>query len=207
MPRVARAPAIPPPPPLPALSLVLTGKVYLVSVKKGRLLTKSAIFDSSLGKNRESSDTQTSVCKHFGPVLFTALQIFYIGKRNGLYLFTMLSPDCRPSGIWGFSVDGHLSNPGTVHVRGRFSGWSPFKPGDRPRQRPFFRMVAFQTRGPSTSEAVFPDGQLSNPGTIHARGYFPGQSACGAGRDGARRPWGVVENIDYYHFFVIFVDV
>ena len=40
MPRVARAPAIPPPPPLPALSLVLTGKeVYLVSVKKGRLLT------------------------------------------------------------------------------------------------------------------------------------------------------------------------
>ena len=155
MPRVARAPAIPPPPPLPALSLVLTGKVYLVSVKKGRLLTKSAIFDSSLGKNRESSDTQTSVCKHFGPVLFTALQIFYIGKRNGLYLFTKLSPDCRPSGIEGSYVD------------------SP----------------------------------LSNPGTIHARGYFPGQSACGAGRDGARRPWGVVENIDYYHFFVIFVEV
>ena len=167
MPRVARAPAIPPPPPLPALSLVLTGQVYLVSVKKGRLLTKSAIFDSSLGKNRESSDTQTSVCKHFGPVLFTALQIFYVGKQNGLVLFTEIILNHRPSGIEGSYVDSpHLKQP-TVHVRGRFSGWSPFKPEDRPRQRPFFRMVSFQTRGPSTPEAIFPDSQrVERGGTV-----------------------------------------
>ena len=126
---------------------------------------------------------------------------------SGASLWMVTFQTRGPSTLEGVFPDGHLSNPGTVHVRGRFSGWSPFKPEDRPRQRPFFRMVAFQTRGPSTSEAVFPDGQLSNPGTIHARGYFPGQSACGAGRDGARRPWGVVENIDYYHFFVIFVEV
>ena len=60
MPRVARALAIPPPSPLPALSLVLTGKVSVVSVKKGRLRTKSGIFDSSLGKKGETTITWTA---------------------------------------------------------------------------------------------------------------------------------------------------
>ena len=63
MPRVARAPAIPPPSPLPALSLVLTGKVSVVSVKKGRLRTKSGIFDSSLGKKGETTIIQTTCRK------------------------------------------------------------------------------------------------------------------------------------------------
>ena len=124
MPRVARAPAIPPPPPLPALSLVLTGQVYLVSVKKGRLLTKSAIFDSSLGKKGETTNTQTSV-----------------GKQNGLVLFTEIFLNYRPSGIWGSYVDSPHLKPPTIHARGRFPGRSPLPTGDRPRQRPFSRLV------------------------------------------------------------------
>ena len=124
MPRVARAPAIPPPPPLPALSLVLTGQVYLVSVKKGRLLTKSAIFDSSLGKKGETTNTQTSV-----------------GKQNGLVLFTEIFLNYRPSGIWGSYVDSPHLKPPTIHARGRFPGRSLLPTGDRPRQRPFSRLV------------------------------------------------------------------
>ncbi len=130
MPRVARAPAIPPPPPLPALSLVLTGQVYLVSVKKGRLLSPGPVLNldkvggSTLGKNGESSDTWTSV-----------------GKQNGLVLFTEIFLNHRPSGIWGSYMDSpHLKQP-TVHARGRFPGRSPFKPGDHPHQRSFLRTV------------------------------------------------------------------
>ena len=55
--------SIPPPSPLPALSLVLTGKVSVVSVKKGRLRTKSGIFDSSLGKKGETTIIQTTCRK------------------------------------------------------------------------------------------------------------------------------------------------
>ena len=141
MPRVARAPAIPPPPPLPALSLVLTGQVYLVSVKKGRLLTKSAIFDSSLGKKGETTNTQTSVGKHFGPVMFTGLRFFYVGKQKGLVLFTEIFLNYRPSGIWGSYVDSPHLKPPTIHARGRFPGRSLLPTGDRPRQRPFSRLV------------------------------------------------------------------
>ena len=107
MPRVARAPAIPPPPPLPVLSLVLTGQVYLVSVKKG-----------------ETTNTQTSV-----------------GKQNGLVLFTEIFLNYRPSGIWGSYVDSPHLKPPTIHARGRFPGRSLLPTGDRPRQRPFSRLV------------------------------------------------------------------
>ena len=153
MPRVARAPAIPPPPPLPVLSLVLTGQVYLVSVKKG-----------------ETTNTQTSV-----------------GKQNGLVLFTEIFLNYRPSGIWGSYVDSPHLKPPTIHARGRFPGRSPLPTGDRPHQRPFSRMVTPSNRGPSTPEAFFPDGHPFQPGTVHARGRFPGWSTFGAGRGGARR--------------------
>ena len=170
MPRVARAPAIPPPPPLPALSLVLTGQVYLVSVKKGRLRTKTGIFDSSLGKKGETTNTQTSV-----------------GKQNGLVLFTEIFLNYRPSGIWGSYVDSPHLKPPTIHARGRFPGRSLLPTGDRPRQRPFSRTVTPSNWGPSTPAAFFPDGHPFQPGTVHARGRFPGWSTFGAGRGGARR--------------------
>ena len=37
-------------------------------------------------------------------------------------------------------------------------------------------IVTFQNRGPSTPEAVFPEGRLSKPGTVHAGTCFPGRS-------------------------------
>ena len=39
----------------------------------------------------------------------------------------------------------------------------------------FSRTVAFQNQGPSTLEAVFPEGRHSKPGTIHTRPRFPGR--------------------------------
>ena len=56
-------------------------------------------------------------------------------------MFTEIFLNHRPSGIWGSYMDSpHLKQP-TVHVRGRFSGWSPFKTGDHPHQRSFLRTV------------------------------------------------------------------
>ena len=183
MPRVARAPAIPPPPPLPALSLVLTGQVYLVSVKKGRLLTKSAIFDSSLGKKGETTNTQTSV-----------------GKQNGLVLFTEIILNHRPSGTWGSYVDNPPLKPSTIHAGTCFPGRSPLPTGDRPHQRPFSRMVTPSNRGPSTPEAVFPAGQrLERDGVVQgdmpppARGCLRSDWPCADRAGGGRRcrpvPW------------------
>ena len=82
------AAAPPAPPELTLFTLNLTGKVSLVSVKKGRLRTKSAIFDSSLGQKGETTNTQTSV-----------------GKQYGLVLFTEIFLNHRPSGIWGSYMD------------------------------------------------------------------------------------------------------
>ena len=143
-PQLAGSAAAPPAPTeLTLFTLNLTGKVSLVSVKKGRLRTKSAIFDSSLGQKGETTNTQTSV-----------------GKQNGLVLFTEIILNHRPSGIRGSYVNSpHLKQP-TFHVRGRFSGRSPLPTGDYPHQRSFSRTVVFQNRGPSTPEAVFPDGRL-----------------------------------------------
>ena len=166
-----------------------------VSVKKGRLRTKSGIFDSSLGKNGETTNTQT-----------------YVGKQIGLVLFTEIFLNYRPSGIWGSYMDsppletthyprwglfsrtvvilnrgpstpeavspeGHPFQPGTVHTRGRFPGWSPLPTGDRPHWDLFSRTVAFQNRGPSTPEAVSPDSRLSKLATVHTGTCFPGQSS------------------------------
>ena len=46
---------------------------------------------SCLGQKGETTNTQTSVGKHFGPVMFTGLRFFYVGKQKGLVLFTDLS--------------------------------------------------------------------------------------------------------------------
>ncbi len=165
--------SIPPPPPLPALSLVLTGQVYLVSVKKGRLLTKSGIFDSSLGQKGETTNTQTSV-----------------GKQYGLVLFTEIFLNHRPSGIWGSYVDNPPLKPSTIHTRGCFPGRSPLPTGDRPRWDLFSRTVAPSNRGPSTLGAIIPEGhpfQLGTvhspfqPGTVHAGTCFPGRSPLPTG--------------------------
>jgi len=82
----------------------------------------------------------------------------------------------------------HLKQP-TIHARGRFSGRLPFKPGDYPRQRPFSRKVTFQTRGLSTSEAVFPEGHPFQPGTVHTSGRFPGRSPFKTGDRPHQRPF------------------
>ena len=37
-------------------------------------------------------------------------------------------------------------------------------------------IVTFQNRGPSTPEAVFPEGHPFQPGTVHAETCFPGRS-------------------------------
>ena len=126
---------------------------------------------------------------------------------SGASMWTVPFQNRGPSTPEVFFPEGRPFQPGTVHAGGHFPGRSPFKTGDYPHQRLFSRKVAPSNRGPSTLGAIFPDGHLSKPGTVHAGGRFSGQSACGAWRDGARRPWGVVENIDYYHFFVIFVEV
>jgi len=132
MPRAARAPAIPPPPPLPALSLVLTGKVFVVSVKKGRLLSP-------------------------GPVSVNNIGLFCLRAFNFSTLVNKMGLFCLPS------------YPQTADLPGfGASMWT----------------VPFQTRGPSTSEAIFPDGHLSNPGTIHIRGRFSGRSMFGVCRGG-----------------------
>ena len=157
--------------------------MIVVSVKRGRLLSPGPVLNlvkvggSTLGKNEESSDTWTSV-----------------GKQNGLVLFTEIFLNHRPSGIWGSYMDSpHLKQP-TVHARGRFSGRSPFKPGDYPRQRPFFRTVTFQNRGPSTSEVISPDGQrLERDGAVQgdmpppARGCLRSDWPCADRAGGGRR--------------------
>ena len=117
-------------------------RVFQCPLKKGRLRTKSGIFDSSLGQKGETTNTQTS-------------------DLPGLRAPTWIVP--------------HLKPP-TIHAKGRFPGRSPFKTRDRPYQRPFSRMVTFQTRGPSTPEAVFPEGHPYQPGTVHAGTCFPGRS-------------------------------
>ena len=149
------AAASPAPPELTLFTLNLTGKVSLVSVKKGRLRTKSGIFDSSLGQKGETTITQT-----------------YVGKQNGLVLFTEIFLNLQPSGIWGSYVDS-----------------PPLETTHYPRQRPFSRTVAFLNRGPSTLEAIFPDGHLSKPGTIHTRGRFPGRSPFKTGDRPHQRPF------------------
>ena len=61
-PQLAGSAAAPPAPPELTLFLPLnlTGKVSVVSVKKGRPLTKSGFFDSSLGQKGETTITQTA---------------------------------------------------------------------------------------------------------------------------------------------------
>ena len=66
----------------------------------------------SLGKKGETTNTQTSV-----------------GKQNGLVLFTEIFLNYRPSGIWGSYVDSPHLKPPTIHARGRFPGWSTFGAG------------------------------------------------------------------------------
>ena len=81
----------------------------------------------------------------------------------------------------------HLKQP-TIHARGRFPGRSPFKTGDRPHWDLFSRTVAFQNWGPSTPEAVFPDGQrLERGGTV--QGDMP-PPARGCLRRGGHVPEG-----------------
>ena len=108
---------------------------------------------SSLGQKGETTNTQTSV-----------------GKQNGLILFTEFFLNYRPSGIWGSYVDS-----------------PPLETTHHPHWDLFSRTVVILNRGPSTLGPVFPDGRPFQPGTVHARGRFPGQLSFGAGRDGTRR--------------------
>ena len=162
----AAAPPAPPPAPpeLTLFTLNLTGKVSLVSVKKGRLLTKSGIFDSSLGQKGETTNTQTSV-----------------GKQYGLVLFTEIFLNHRPSGIWGSYVDNPPLKPSTIHTRGCFPGRSPLPTGDRPRWDLFSRTVAPSNRGPSTLGAIIPEGHPFQLGTVHTGTCFPGRSPLPTG--------------------------
>jgi len=91
-------------------------------------------------------------------------------------------------------VDSHLSKQGTIHARGRFPGRSPFKTGDRPRWNLFSRTVAFSNWGPSTPEAISPDGQrLERGGTVQgdmpppARGCLRSDRPCAGRAGGGRR--------------------
>ena len=154
------AAAPPAPTELTLFTLNLTGKVSLVSVKKGRLRTKSAIFDSSLGQKGETTNTQTSV-----------------GKQNGLVLFTEIFLNHRPSRIEGSDVDSPPLKPPTIHTGAYFPGRSPLPIGDLPHCGLFSRTVAPSNWGLFTPEAVFPDGRLSKPGTVHTRGRFSGRSS------------------------------
>jgi len=76
----------------------------------------------------------------------------------------------------GFSKNAYALQPMTIHVWGPLPGQSPYENPDYPHQRLFSRTIAFLNQGPSMLEAVFPDGHLSKPGTIHAGGRFPGRS-------------------------------
>ena len=151
---------------------------------------------SSLGQKRETTNTQTSV-----------------GKQNGLVLFTEIFLNYRPSGIWGSYVDsppletthhphwdlfsrtvvilnrgpstlgpifpeGHPFQPGTVHAGGRFPGRSPFKTGDRPRWDLFSRTV----------NACSGAGRYK--ATCHPRlgGACEGAATCRKGRRGSPVP-------------------
>ena len=154
------------------MSYMTVRRVFQCPLKKGRLRTKTGIFDSSLGQKGETTNTQTTVCKQYRPVLFTVIFLNH-----------------RPSGIWGSYVDGHLSKLGTVHTSGRFPGRSPLPTGDHPRQRPFSRKVTPSNRGPSTLGPVFPDGHSFQPGTVHARGHFSGRSPFKTGDHPHQRPF------------------
>ncbi len=65
---------------------------------------------------------------------------------------------------------------GTFHARSHFPGRSCVFPGDLPCQGPFSRKVLPFSGGPSTPEAIFPEGPAFFRGTFHARGHFPGRS-------------------------------
>ena len=55
---------------------------------------------------------------------------------------------------------------GTFHARGHFPGRSCLFPGDLPRWRPFSRKVLRFFGGPSTLEAIFPEGLAFFRGTF-----------------------------------------
>ena len=165
-PKLAGSAAAPPAPTeLTLFTLNLTGKVSLVSVKKGRLRTKSAIFDSSLGQKGETTNTQTSV-----------------GKQNGLVLFTEIILNHRPSGIWGSYVDNPPLKPSTIHAGTCFPGRSPLPTGDRPHQRPFLWTVnAWSEAGRYKATCNPPLG-----GACEATGLVPEGQAGVAGAAPAR---------------------
>ncbi len=165
MPRVARAPAIPPPPPLPALSLVLTGKVFVVKMR--RVVTPRPVSVNNLGR----------FCLR--PFKFSTLvnKMGFICLPSYPQTADLPHPPSTPEAVF---PDGHLSKQGTIHARGLFPGRSPLPTGDRPRWDLFSQTVAPSNRGPSMLGAIFPDGHLSKQGTVHAGGRFSGQSACGA---------------------------
>ena len=50
-------------------------------------------------------------------------------------------------------------------------------------------IVTFQNRGPSTPEAVFPEGHPFQPGTVHAGTCFPGRSPLPTGDRPHQRPF------------------
>ena len=65
---------------------------------------------------------------------------------------------------------------GTFHASGRFPGRSCVFQGDLPCQSPFSWKVLPFSGGPSTPEAIFPEGPAFFRGTFHARSHFPGRS-------------------------------
>ena len=88
-------------------------------------------------------------------------------------------------------MNGYALQSMIIHVLGLLRGWSsPFAP-DLPRWGPFSRTIAFQKQGPSTPEAVFPDGQrlvLGQSGTAAAQ--RPGAAATARPGCGELNPKG-----------------
>ena len=99
---------------------------------------------------------------------------------NGTFLSQVYLPGLGPSTLESVFPEGHPLPTGDLPHWGPFSRTvTPFQPGTVHTRGLFPGRSPPSNRGPSTLEAIFPDGHPFQPGTVHAGGRFPGWSPSG----------------------------
>ena len=116
------------------------------------------------------------------PVIPTLIPISKVVRKPGLVVRKIEKVGRKSSNCRRFFR-------GTFHAGGHFPGRSCLFPGDLPCWRPFSRKVLPFSGGPSTLEAIFPEGPAFFRGTFHAGGHFPGRSCLFPGDLPCWRPF------------------